>query len=103
MDNSIFLVEREDYKSFVERLNHDSYEVREEELNRTSTATKIYSKKTGKCLCSRISSKEEPEKYFIFEFPDNDEWGPPIPKRKVILETKEQVQKLFDLIGAKKK
>ena len=72
MNESIFLVEREDYKAFVERLKVEAMEV-----------------------------KEEDEKYYIFEFPDDDEWGPPIPKRKITLETKEQVQLLFDFIRRK--
>ena len=102
MNESIFLVEREDYKAFVERLRVESIDVKEEELTRSSAATKIFSKKTGKCLCSRVYSKEEDEKYYIFEFPDDDEWGPPIPKRKITLETKEQVQRLFDWIRSQK-
>ena len=101
MDESIFLVEREDYKSFVERLKIEVMEVKEEELTRSSAATKVFSKKTGKCLCSRVYSKDEDEKYYIFDFPDDDEWGPPIPKRKITLETNEQVQLLFDLIRGK--
>ena len=101
MNESIFLVEREDYKAFVERLKVEAIEVKEEELTRSSDATKVFSKKTGKCLCSRVYSKEADEKYYIFEFPDDDEWGPPIPKRKITLQTKEQVQLLFDLIRSK--
>ena len=101
MDDSIFLVEREDYKAFVERLKVEAIEAKKEELTRSSAATKVFSKKTGKCLCSRVYSKEEDEKYYIFEFPDDDEWGPPIPKRKITLETNEQVQLLFDCIGRK--
>ena len=101
MNESIFLVEREDYKAFVERLKSEAIEVKEEELTRSSDATKVFSKKTGKCLCSRVYSKEADEKYYIFEFPDDDEWGPPIPKRKITLQTKEQVQLLFDLIRSK--
>ena len=101
MDESIFLVEREDYKAFVERLKVEAIEVKEEELTRSSAATKVFSKKTGKCLCSRVYSAEADEKYYIFEFPDDDEWGPPIPKRKITLETNEQVQLLFDFIRRK--
>ena len=101
MDESIFLVEREDYKAFVERLTVEAIEVKKEELTRSSAATKVFSKKTGKCLCSRVYSKDDDEKYYIFDFPDDDEWGPPIPKRKITLETNEQVQLLFDLIRGK--
>ena len=101
MNESIFLVEREDYKAFIERLKSEVIEVKEEELTRSSAATKVFSKKTGKCLCSRVYSKDEDEKYYIFDFPDDDEWGPPIPKRKITLETKEQVQLLFDFIRRK--
>ena len=101
MNKSIFLVEREDYKAFVERLKSEARVVKEEELTRSSAATKVFSKKTGKCLCSRVYSKDEEEKYYIFDFPDDDEWGQQIPKRKITLETKEQVQLLFDFIRRK--
>ena len=42
-------------------------------------------------------------KYFIFEYPDDDEWGPPVPKMKITLETKEEVQALFDALAELRK
>ena len=98
MNESIFEVAREDYKAFVERLIPGMGEVKEEELDRWTVATKIYSKRTGKCWCSRVCKEEEKEKYFIFEYPDDDEWGSPVPKMKITLETKEEVQALFDAL-----
>lgn len=103
MNESIFEVTREDYKAFVERLIPGMGEVKEEELDRWTMATKIYSKRTGKCWCSRVCKKEEKEKYFIFEYPDDDEWGPPVPKMKITLETKEEVQALFDALAELRK
>lgn len=103
MNESIFEVTRSDYKSFVERLVPGMGNVKEEELDRLTTATKIFSKRTGKCWCSRVCRKGDKEKYFIFEYPEDDEWGPPIPKVKISLETKEEVQALFDALAELRK
>lgn len=100
-EESIFEVSREEYKHFVETINPKARYVEEVELNRFSKATKIMSKKREVCLGSRVSyTNDTPEKYYIFELPNKEELNsnPPVPKVKVILETKEQVQKLLDFL-----
>lgn len=103
----IYSVSRQEYKAFVDEIKPECRDVQEFELSYYSKATKIFSKKTGKCLCSRVSfgqrvegEERHPEMYYIFEMPDDDERRAQIPKTKVILETPEQVQKFFD--GLKK-
>ena len=101
MDNSIYEVTREDYKEFVNQIKPEYRDVKKEEIGTIHTATKIYSKKTNKCLCSRVTytanyGDPDPEKYYIFEMPDDDERLAPIPKVKIVLETKEQVQAFLD-------
>ena len=108
MDNNIYEVTRDDYKGFVSQIKPECRDVRIEEIGDTHIAAKIYSKKTGKCLCSRVAysadyGDPDPEKYYIFEMPDNDERKAPTPIRKIVLETKEQVQAFFDFLARKNK
>lgn len=106
MDDSIFEVSRAEYKSFVQEIKPEYRRVEEIELDKWHKATKIFSKKTGKCLTSRVThlmqdeDKHEPEKYYIFEMPDDDERQAAIPRMKIVLETKEEVQAFLD--GIKK-
>ena len=104
MDNSIYEVTREDYKGFVNQIKPECRDVKIEKIGTTHVAAKVFSKKTGKCLCSRVSysvdyGEPEPEKYYIFEMPDWDERCEPVPVRKLVLETKEEVQAFFDAIA----
>ena len=108
MDNSIYEVSRSEYKGFVDEIKPECKRVEIEEINPTHTAAKIYSKKTGKCLCSRVAysaeyGDPEPEKYYIFEMPDDDERNAPTPVVQVVLNSKEEVQTLFNFIAQKAK
>lgn len=103
----IFSVSRAEYKEFLNQLKGDARRVEEIEITNYSKAVKVFSQKTGKCLCSRVSymartndEEPKPEKYYIFEMPDDDERLAAIPKMKVVLETKEEVQAFLD--GMKK-
>ena len=103
MDNNIYEVTRDDYKGFVSQIKPECRDVRIEEIGDTHIAAKIYSKKTGKCLCSRVAysadyGDPDPEKYYLFEMPDNDERCAPIPVQRITLTSKEEVQAFFDAI-----
>lgn len=105
---SIYEVTRADYTSFIEQIKPECREIKIEKMDPLHTATKIFSKKTGKCLCSRLTytadyGNPDPEIYYIFELPDSDECCPPIPKTKIILKTKEEVQKFFDYFSQQQK
>lgn len=107
IDESIYEVTRDDYKGFVNEIKPEFRDIRVEDIGVSHIAAKIYSKKTGKCLCSRVGVKpdsgfEGPEKYYIFEMPDNDERRAPTPVYKLQLETKEEVQAFFDFINKQK-
>ena len=100
MNKDIYEVERQDYQAFVERLIPDKSDI-EVFHDKDISITKIISKKTGKVWCERIQNdEEETQKFYIFEYPDSDEWGAPIPKRRIVLETKEEVQSFFDALSA---
>lgn len=108
MTESIYEVTRADYKSFVEQLKPEFRDVRVEKIGIDHIAAKIFSKKTGKCLCSRVTyaadyGEPEPERYYIFEMPDDDERQAPIPTQQIVLKTKEEVQALFDFITKQRK
>ena len=102
---NLFEVEREEYRQFVKRIKPGCGRVEEEELElwNHGVNTKIYSKKTGKCLCCRQTFTDgKPEKYFIFEIPDADESQEYIPHPTVVLETPQQVQAVLDYIKAER-
>lgn len=110
MDNSIYEVPRSDYVGFVEQIKPEYRDVRVEEIGNHHVAAKIYSKKTGKCLCSRVGYSGNPEdeyytaeKYYIFEMPEDDERRAPIPKVQLKLETKEEVQAFFNFLAQQNK
>ena len=103
MDNSIYEVTRDDYKGFVNQIKPECRDVKVEEIGDIHIAAKIYSKKTGKCLCSRVAysadyGDPDPEKYYIFEMPDDDERCAPIPVQRITLTSKEEVQAFFDAV-----
>ena len=103
MDSSIYEVTRDDYKGFVNQIKPECRDVRIEEIGDTHIAAKIYSKKTSKCLCSRVAysadyGDQDPEKSYIFEMPDDDERCAPIPVQRITLTSKEEVQAFFDVV-----
>ena len=101
MNDSIFLVERQDYKALVERLKVEK--IRTEKIKeREFTIIKVFGIDSNDCICARKTYNEglnKPEEYYIFKLPEADEWGQAIPKRKITLETKEEVQAFFNLIS----
>lgn len=105
-NQSIFEVTRSEYKGFIETIKPEFKQVEELQLDKWHKAIRIISKKTGKCLTSRVihliedEEMHEPEKYYIFEMPDDEERLPPIPHLQIQLETKEEVQAFLD--GLKK-
>ena len=99
MDNSIYEVEREDYKNFLEQLNTEKMHKEESWLEQVHVV-KIISNKTNKHLCSRVSDAElEEEHYYVFNYPDDDERIAPKPVWKIQLDTKEEVQTFIDLMN----
>lgn len=103
---SIYEVERADYSSFVEQIKPEARDVKIVEIDPIHTATKVFSKNTGKCLCSRLTytanyGEPEPEKYYIFEMPEDYERQAPIPKYHLTLNNLEEVQAFFNLFKRK--
>ena len=98
MDNSIYEVERDEYVGFIGQLNKTMMDV-EQYYEEEVTIMKIKSKSTGKHLCTRIIPSEGDEHYYIFEMPEENERIEPRPVMKITLNTKEEVQALFDALN----
>ena len=101
----IYSVDREDYKTFIEQLNLSCFNKEVVELDKWAIATKLISKKTNNCVCSRVEYRQriegqepDPEKYYIFCDPEVDERQAPKPKRQLRLETPQEVQALLELL-----
>lgn len=100
MNIDIFEVTRKDYHAFVERIIPGKGRIVDEQ----NGFIKIYSNATDKCWCGRKeATEEEAEKYYIFDYPEVDEWGPPVPKVRLTLETKEEVQAFFNALSELRK
>ena len=102
-NNSIYEVSRSEYIGFIDQIKPECRRVEAKEIDDRHLATKIFSVNTNKCLCSRLTyiadyGEQEPEKYYIFEMPENNERRAPIPKVQVVLENKDEVQAFFDFL-----
>lgn len=97
----LYEVSRFEYKSFVQRIIC-GMGIAEEKEYEERIEYSLSSKRTGVLWCKRVSHKDETigEKYYIINYPEEDEWTEPVARQKVVLETPEQVQMLLD--GLKK-
>ena len=100
IDNKeIFEVTKADFKAFAERLKPEFCRTETTQPTEVFLQMYTYSKRTDTLLCGREKELNASEKYYIFNYPEADEWGPPIPKMKITLETQEEVQALFEAIA----
>ena len=101
VNNDIYEVERDDYLAFIGQLNKKLMDA-EQYFKEDRTLIKVKSKSTGKHLCTREiihKENEDEEKYYIFNYPENNERLAPKPIRQITLDTKEDVQAFFDILG----
>lgn len=99
--DEIYKVGREDYKAFVEQIEPEFRRIDTIKAN-NFTDTRIFSKNTNELLCARISWAEDmkkPEEYYIINMPEDYERRAPIPKLRLNLETREEVQAFFNAIS----
>ena len=106
MNANIYEVSHIDYTSFIEQIKPEYRKIKIEEIGNNHIASKVYSAKTGKCLCSRVTysgdyedERYQPEKYYIFGMPDNDERRPPIPKLRLNLENTKEIQAFLNFLA----
>ena len=98
MDNEIYEVSRDEYVGFNDQIKPEYKETAIFHLE-DCTIIKVISKKTGKHLCTRVIPEEDTEHYYVFNMPDDDERQPGKPVKKIVLETKEEVQTFFDILS----
>ena len=98
MDNSIYEVERDDYVGFIGQLNKQMMDV-EQAYKNDCNIISIYSKATGKHLCTRIIAEDGTEKYYVVHMPEDNERVAPKRIRQIKLETQEEVQAFFDALN----
>lgn len=102
MDNSIYEVTRDDYVGFLQQIKPEAMKEETEKLN-DFIFIKTYSINSGIHLCSKIipikDNKMDIPHYYIFNMPDDQERQPPKPVRKIVLETKEEVQEFFNILS----
>ena len=96
--NNIYEVERDDYVGFLDQLRPDARNIRQEH-NEGVTWIKTFSKQYGNLLCTREIYDEGEEHYYIFEMMHDDERQTPKAKRKIRLDTREEVQAFFDILS----
>ena len=105
--SEIYEVSRDEYIGFVEQIKPEARRVEVKQLDDNHVAANIYSTTTNKHLCARVAccneNLQEPERYYVIEMPEDFERKPPIPKRKIVLKTKEEVQALFNYLSKKQK
>ena len=100
MDNSIYEVDRDEYKTFIGQLDMKQMHTEEAWIESVHT-TKIVSDNTGLTLCTRLNDNEiEEEHYFIFHYPQDNERIAPKPILHINLETREEVQSFFNALTA---
>lgn len=97
-NKEIFEVTKADFRAFAERLKRGCCHTETTQPEEDFLQMYTYSNRTGALLCGREKQLDSPEKYYIFNYPEEDEWGPPIPKMKLTLETAEEVQAFFDAL-----
>lgn len=101
INDDIYEVERDDYLAFIGQLNKKLMDV-EHCVQDNCTSMKILSKSTGKHLCTRKiihKEDEDEERYYIFNYPENEERLAPRPIRQITLDTKEDVKAFFDILS----
>lgn len=103
-DNSIYRVTRDDYKAFLEQLKPECREIETIDLH-SKVITKVFSKATKECLCSRVTYNDSNrrEQYFIFKMPMDEERRAPVPHVKIELNSAKEVQAFFDAYFKMKK
>ena len=98
MDNSIYEVERDDYVGFIGQLNKQMMDVEQAYKNDCSIIS-IYSKATGKHLCTRIIAQDGTEKYYVVHMPEDNERQAAPAVRRIVLETPEEVEAFFKVLN----
>ncbi len=100
MNEEIYEVERDEYVGVVDTIKPSSRHV-ETVKEEDKTIVTITNPKNGLLYCKRIipANQEEPEKFYVFELPEGDDWRPPKSRLKLTLETPEEVKAFIEILN----
>ena len=103
MNDDIYEVTRVEYSSLVETIKPEARDIMQY-VKDDYRYIDLYSKKTHSKLTSRVTyigdmESLRGEKYYIYNLPQPEERNPDIPKCRIILETREEVQAFVDAIA----
>ena len=102
MTNDIYEVSRDEYVGFVDQIKPECRLVETYELP-DYKVMKISSMDSGVHFCSRFipmdENSNEPEHYYVFNMPADNERRAPRPVQKIKLESAEEVETFFNLLG----
>lgn len=103
MNDDIYEVNRIEYSSLVETIKPESRDIMQY-IKDDYKYVDIYSKNTHNKLTSRVTyigdmQSLSGEKYYIYNLPLPEERNPDIPKYKLELQTREEVQAFLDAIA----
>ena len=103
MNDEIYEVTRIEYSSLVETIKPEARDIMQY-VKDDYKYVDIYSKKTHTKLTSRVTyigdmESRKGEKYYIYNLPLAEERNPDIPKCRITLETREEVQAFVDAIA----
>lgn len=99
MDLDIFEVSQDEYRGFIAQIKPECRNIEAITNDDGSQEMHLFSVKTGKKLCSKITDKEGYERYYVIEMPDDDERRAPKPVQKFIIETKEEAQAFMNIMA----
>lgn len=100
MDKEVYQVPRNDYTGFVAQIKPEA-RIMQKDYNETHHIIRVKSKKTNKVLCERYISQvdTEPDYYYVYEMPDDDERQPARPVERITLHTVEEAQNFFKILS----
>jgi hypothetical protein len=101
MFEEIYKVEQEEYSSFLDQIIPEARKIETTDIDEDRVGVVVYSKNTNTPLCGRIVNVEkddEPDIYYIFNMPQDNERRAARAIRKIELTDREQVETLLKFI-----
>lgn len=98
--DDLYEVSRSEYSGFVRSVKPEIRDIREYGDSDGTIHIELWSKTHNIRLCGRISNPQtnDPERYYIWDYPEENEMQEWTPGRRIVLDTPQQVQAVFDAI-----
>ena len=98
MDKEIYEVTRDEFKGFLDELKPECVDYRICQTG-DNKIIRVFAKDSMDRLFAEQILLEGNAQYYIYEMPRNDERQVSKPIRKIVLETKEEVEKFFEVLN----